>query len=136
MSDLKTIRWKQRFENLNKAYLLFSEAVDSPRLTRLEMEGLIQRFEYTWELSWKTLKDYLESQGIQTTYPRKVIKEAFHAGLILDGDLWMEMLENRNMISHLYDESTFFNTISAIRERYHPAIRMLVQRMTDELKND
>ena len=67
------------------------EAVADPDLNRLEKEGLIQRFEYTFELAWKTLKDYLEGKGVEALYPRDVIKEAFRSGLVTDGDVWMEM---------------------------------------------
>lgn len=106
--NYKEIRWKQRFENFENAFLLLEEAVnDFPNLSKLEKEGLIQRFEYTFELSWKTLKDFLESQGVEAKFPREVIKQAFKNELILDGELWLQMLDSRNQMAHTYDEKTF-----------------------------
>ena len=75
-------RWQQRFDNLLKAFHLLQDAATAENLSALESEGLIQRFEYTFELSWKTLKHYLESKGVTVQFPRDVIKEAFRAGLI------------------------------------------------------
>ncbi|NSJ93109.1 nucleotidyltransferase, partial [Coprococcus sp. MSK.21.13] len=87
----KEIRWRQRFENLLRAYTKFKSAVDAfDSLSMLEKEGLIQRFEYTLELSWKTVKDYLESQEVMAIFPKEVIKAAFHYEIIEDGDVWME----------------------------------------------
>ena len=122
----KEVRWKQRFENLRKAFALLDEAAQRPELSRLEKEGLIQRFEYTFELSWKTLKDYLESQGVTATFPRDVLKEAFRAGVIENGEVWLEMLEKRNQLSHTYDEKTFEASVSAVRDRFFPAVARLM----------
>lgn len=127
----KQVRWRQRFENLLKAFTLLEEAVDAPGLSRLEMEGLIQRFEYTFELSWKTLKDYLEAQGILTNFPREVIKESFKAGVLKDGETWLEMLEVRNQLSHTYDEATFNDSVHAVKSSYFPAIKGLVSQLKD-----
>jgi nucleotidyltransferase substrate binding protein (TIGR01987 family) len=132
MDDLKEIRWRQRFDNLRKAFALLQEAVQTSNLNRLEKEGLIQRFEYTFELAWKTLKDYLEGKGVEVPYPRDSIKEAFRSGLVADGDVWMEMLENRNLMSHTYDEKKFESVVSAIGERYFPVIAALVERLVNE----
>ena len=122
----KEVRWKQRFENLRKAFALLDEAAQRPELSRLEKEGLIQRFEYTFELSWKTLKDYLESQGVTATFPRDVLKEAFRAGVIENGEVWLEMLEKRNQLSHTYDEKTFEASVAAVRDRFFPAVARLM----------
>ena len=82
----KDIRWKQRFENFSKAFKQLDEAIKVyPNLSDLEKEGLVQRFEYTFELAWKTLKDYLESKGVIVSFPRDVIKEAFAAQVVEDG---------------------------------------------------
>jgi nucleotidyltransferase substrate binding protein (TIGR01987 family) len=132
MNDLKEIRWRQRFGNLRKAFALLQEAVRTPDLNRLEREGLIQRFEYTFELAWKTLKDYLEGKGVEAPYPRDVIKEAFRSGLVTDGDVWMEMLENRNVMSHTYDEKMFESVLSSVRERYFPVLDELMERFLHE----
>jgi nucleotidyltransferase substrate binding protein (TIGR01987 family) len=73
----------------------------------LEKEGLIQRFEYTYELAWKVMKDYLEYQGITgITGSRDAIREAFQKELINDGENWMNMIKSRNQTIHLYNEAT------------------------------
>jgi nucleotidyltransferase substrate binding protein (TIGR01987 family) len=119
----KQIRWKQRFQNFEKAYSQLKLAIkDFEKLTVLEKEGLIQRFEYTFELAWKTLKDYLESQEVIVSFPREVIKSAFHYGLIKDGEIWMDMLEKRNLMAHTYDEKRFNLAVSKIKEEYFNAI--------------
>lgn len=117
----KEIRWRQRFENLLRAYTKFKSAVDAfDSLSMLEKEGLIQRFEYTLELSWKTVKDYLESQEVMASFPKEVIKAAFHYEIIDDGDVWMEMLQSRNLMAHTYDEKRFNIAINKIKDENLP----------------
>lgn len=124
--NLKETRWIQRYENFEKAYLQLTNAVERiDELSDLEKEGLIQRFEYTFELAWKTLKDYLESQDVQALFPRDVIKTAFHYELIEDGELWMDMLEKRNMMAHTYDQEKFENAISLIQTAFYSAIKQV-----------
>ncbi|MFO7153985.1 MAG: nucleotidyltransferase substrate binding protein [Caldicoprobacter oshimai] len=130
----KDIRWRQRFENFERAYKLLSSAIANfENLSLLEKEGLIQRFEYTFELAWKTLKDYLESQGVLAGFPREVIKAAFHYGLIEDGDIWLDMLEKRNLMAHTYDEERFKLVVENIRESYYPAISQVYRCLGDRL---
>lgn len=120
----KEIRWQQRYENFNKAFIQLTSAIlEFDQLSRLEKEGLIQRFEYTFELAWKTLKDYLESQEVSVNFPREVIKAAFHYNLIQDGELWMDMLEKRNVLAHTYDEERFVYAINKIHQEYYIAIK-------------
>jgi len=132
MDEFKEKRWRQRFSNLRRAYALYQEGASSETLNRLEKEGLIQRFEYTFELSWKTMKDYLEGKGIVVAYPRDTIKEAFAHGLIEDGDIWMEMLERRNLLSHTYDEKTFQAAYGLVCGPFHAAIGSLMARLGRE----
>ncbi len=123
MNNIKDIRWRQRYENFKKAYKQLEKAVlDFDKLTELEKEGLIQRFEYTFELAWKTLKDYLISQEVAVNFPREVIKKAFHYGLIEDGDVWMDMLEKRNLMAHTYNEERFNLAVTKIKDSYYEAI--------------
>jgi len=122
----KNIRWKQRFDNFESAFTLLKEAFekDIAEMSDLEKEGVVQRFEYTFELAWKTLKDYLIYSGIvfdQIT-PRRVIKEAFTAKIIKDGQIWIDMLEQRNLMSHTYDKETFDGVIQNITQRYFAAL--------------
>ena len=122
------IRWKQRFENYEKALALLREALaDVKNLSQLEKEGTIQRFEFTVELAWKTLRDYLVNQGVvldQIT-PTTVIKQAFAAKIIRDGQLWIDMLRWRNQMSHTYDETRVDKVLQLMAERFAPALEEL-----------
>jgi len=131
------IRWKQRFQNFEAAYRLLAEALadGDSELSDLEKEGVVQRFEYTYELAWKTLKDYLEASGlvIAPVTPKQVIKEAFAAKLLADGAVWVRMLDHRNLLSHTYDRSVFDAAISAIENDYLPVIGELYRRLKEEV---
>lgn len=104
MDELKNIRWKQRFENFNKAYTLLGKYSSKKNLSELEQAGIIQFFEMTFELALKVLKDYLEADGYMVKSPRETIKQAFQNELINDGHIWMEALSVRNLTTHTYDE--------------------------------
>jgi len=123
------VRWKQRAENFTKAVALLRDALkDGPAaLNQLEKEGTAQRFEYTVELAWKTLRDYLEHSGMVLTSvtPKSVIKAAFAARLLPDGQLWIDVLEKRNLLSHTYDQRLLEGALREIHERFLPAIEQL-----------
>lgn len=131
------IRWKQRFQNFEAAYRLLEEAMadGGANLSDLEKEGVVQRFEYTYELAWKTLKDYLENSGlvIAPVTPKQVIKEAFAAKLLESGEVWVRMLDHRNLLSHTYDRSVFDTAISAVEDDYLLAIGELHTRLKEDL---
>lgn len=99
----------------------------SPRSRIWRRRARSQRFEFTLELAWKTLKDYLEHEGqlIDPVTPRNVIKEAFAARVLSDGQVWIDMLDHRNLLSHTYNEATFDAAVLAIRDRYLAAIEEL-----------
>lgn len=123
------VRWKQRFENFERAFLLLKEAFekDIGLMSDLEKEGVVHRFEYTFELAWKTLKDYLIYNGVafdQIT-PRSVIKQAFAARIIEDGQTWIDMLEQRNLMAHTYDKETFDAVVRSISQRYFVALEQV-----------
>ena len=107
--DESDIRWKQRFSNYKKALAILRRGIELKKtreLSELERGGLIQSFEFTQELSWKVLKDYLEYQGfIGIIGSRDAYRNAFNRGLISDGEKWMELIKLRNLSSHTYDES-------------------------------
>jgi len=131
MSARPDIRWKQRFTNLDQAYRLLAEALNrgTANLNQLEREGLTQRFEFTFELAWKTLKDYLDESGITLPIgtPREVIKTAFAANIIDDGPLWLSMLDHRYLLSHTYDEQRFDEAVRAIDQKYNTLLRSLME---------
>jgi len=116
------IRWIQRFSNFNKALTLLSVAVQTAserKLNQLEEEGLIQRFEYTHELAWNVMKDYLLYQGINNiTGSRDAIRKAFQEGLLEDGEGWMSTIESRNKTSHTYNEKTVKEIVSDVINSY------------------
>lgn len=137
MSDQDT-RWHQRFQNYLKAFSQLDEAVmlmHERALSKLEKQGVIQAFEYTYELGWNLLRDYLRWQGAShLTGSRDTIREAFSAELIKDGEQWMSMLQDRNRTSHTYNEETAEAILSAIRNSYHQVFKELSDTMSDESK--
>lgn len=129
----KEIRWKQRFENFEKAYLLLERTVAIENPSEAERGGLIQFFEIAFELSWKTLKDYLEAQGFLVKNPRDILKQAFQSEIIEDGHAWMAALDDRNLTAHTYNEETGRKVENLIRNNYFPAIRQLYTTLKSEL---
>jgi nucleotidyltransferase substrate binding protein (TIGR01987 family) len=131
------IRWKYRFRNFARAYSLLREALDSQieELNQLEREGVIQRFEYTFELSWNTLKDRLEYDGVvmQSFTPRNVIRTAVATGLVVDGQTWINMLEDRRNTSHRYDVGLLESVLSNIQNNYLPILEALHRRLSEEM---
>jgi nucleotidyltransferase substrate binding protein (TIGR01987 family) len=120
------IRWRQRFQNFKKAFEQLRDPVlKVDELSDLEKEGMVQRFEYTFELAWKTLKDYLEEQQVNAKFPREVIKQSFHYEIIQDGEIWMDMLEKRNLMAHTYEETIFRDSVQKIANEYFKAISQL-----------
>lgn len=105
-------------------------------LSALEKEGVIQRFEYTLELSWKTVKDYLEAQGliVSPETPRQVLKDALAVGVIRDGQIWIRMLNHRNLLSHTYDQKVFSQAVDAIAAGYLSAIAELYAYLLEKVR--
>ncbi|MDR2434100.1 MAG: nucleotidyltransferase substrate binding protein [Treponema sp.] len=129
----KDIRWKQRFQNYKKAFLTLKQAVDlavSRELTDLEKQGMIQGFEFTFELAWNVMKDYLEDQGITDIIGSKgAVRHAYNKGLIQEGQVWMEMIESRNLSSHSYDENTAKALADAIINSYYVQFNAFAEKM-------
>jgi nucleotidyltransferase substrate binding protein (TIGR01987 family) len=127
------VRWQQRFANYQRALNNLTGAVQLSAqrpLTDLERQGLIQAFEFTHELAWKTLKDFLQARAVSGLYGSKdTTREAFSQGLIADGELWMEMIRHRNLSTHTYDEATVNEIVSAASLRYLPAFQVLARQM-------
>ena len=131
------IRWHYRFRNFSRAFRRLQHALEegAEALNELEQEGVIQRFEYTFELAWNTLKDYLEYDGVvlSSVTPRTVIRKAYQAKLISDGERWIDMLTDRNRMSHTYDSDTFEAIIKEIEERYLDRLEELRSRLSREI---
>lgn len=112
------IRWIQRFSNFERAFLLLQDSLKTEPLSILERAGLIQFFEMTFELSWKLLKDYEETEGFIVKTPREAIKQAFQSGLISNGHDWIDALQDRNLTAHTYNEETAIAVEAKIRDKY------------------
>ena len=130
------IRWKYRFTNFSRAFVLLRDALEPgvDALNQLEREGVIQRFEYTFELAWNTMKDRLEYDGVvfDTVTPRSVIRQAFQSGLIADGETWLDMLIDRNLSSHTYDAARVEAVLTNIHGRYLAVLNTLYLRLVEE----
>jgi nucleotidyltransferase substrate binding protein (TIGR01987 family) len=122
MSD---VRWKQRFQNFDRACALLERTVARENLSEAERGGLIQFFEMAFELSWKLLKDYLSAEGFTVQSPRDAFKQAFQSRLIQNGGEWLLALEDRNLTAHTYDEETALRVERKIREDYFPLLQSL-----------
>ena len=129
----KDIRWQQRFINFNKAFTQLSKFIEHEELNEMEEQGLIKAFEYTYELSWKTLQDLLRDKGYnQIAGPKPVIEQSFQDGYISNGKGWMRMHQSRNLASHTYDEETAVEIIEGIRSEYFYLLQDLIIRLEEE----
>lgn len=131
--SIPDIRWQQRFANYQRALKQLSAAgqlTDQRPLSDLEKQGMIQAFEYTYELAWKTLKDFLTYQGFSELIgSRDTLREAFRQELIADGEGWMQMLNDRNRTSHTYNEATAAEILQHIQCIYLPLFLRLQTRL-------
>ncbi len=122
MKENQDVRWKQRFNNFKLALEQLKDTVNlfnKRELSLIEKQGLIQAFEFTHELSWNVLKDYLEYQGnFNIKGSRDASKKGFEYNLINDGEVWMQMIETRNITTHTYDKEIVERIIVEIVEKY------------------
>ncbi len=129
------MRWLQGFQNFERALLQLESAVELSRqrgLSELERQGLVQVFEFTHELAWNVMKDFLEESGQSGIYgSRDATRAALAAGLIESGDLWMRMIASRNQTTHTYNEETVEDICSAIVNEYAWAFANLRRSMAD-----
>lgn len=121
---MKKTELKYGLGQYDKALQRFRDAVAEAE-TQLEVDGVIQRFEFTFELAWKTLKRFLYYQGIECYSPRNCLREAYSTGFINDDDLWLDMLDDRNLTSHIYDEEKIREIFKRIKENYLEALEVL-----------
>ena len=129
----KDIRWHQRFINFNKAFRLFEKYVDQIELNELEEQGLIKSFEYTYELAWKTLQDFLKEKGYKDIVgPKPVIEQCFQNGYIKNGEAWMRMHISRNLTSHTYNEETADEIVESIKDEYFSLLKEIHLKLDEE----
>ncbi|AYD46317.1 nucleotidyltransferase substrate binding protein [Arachidicoccus soli] len=133
MDNEKDIRWKQRFQNFETAIFNLQEAVHKSNLSDLEKAGVIQFYEFTFELAWKTLKDYLEEKDVQVQFPRDTIKESFLYQIITEGDIWMDMLQKRNLMSHTYNKENAEIAYRLIVGEYFDALYAVYLKLKTEV---
>lgn len=128
------IRWKQRFHNFEAAYKRLKEAISSADLNELERNGLVQRFEFTIDLSWKVMKDFLEDKGFSfKPSPKDTFRQAMQAGYIDYAQELIDGLDIRNELSHDYDGEKFEDAEDEIRHLIYPALEKLYQFFKREL---
>ena len=134
---MNDIRWVQRFNSYKKALAALERAVVAAQernLNEMEEQGLVQGFEFTFELSWKLLKDYLELKGFRDFHgSRDTFRIAFQESLICDGETWMEMIDNRTRSSHTYDENIAKQIISLVLSKYYLKFKELAEKMASYL---
>jgi nucleotidyltransferase substrate binding protein (TIGR01987 family) len=124
------IRWVQRFDNYQRALAQLTKFIDKGELNELEEQGLIQAFEYTHELAWNVLRDYLREQGNPNIHgSRDATREAFKLELIRDGDSWMDMIIDCNRTGHTYNQETAQAIANNITGRFFTLFVMLQEKM-------
>lgn len=126
-------RWEQRLDSYHKALARLAEIVGASKkrtLNEFERDGLVQRFEFTHELSWKLMKAYAEYQGFDGIgSSRDATRKAFEMSLISDGQSWMDMIKSRNETSHNYDGSMADDVVDSIINRFYPLLAEFYQKM-------
>ncbi|KJV05395.1 nucleotidyltransferase substrate binding protein [Methylocucumis oryzae] len=131
------LRWKQRFANYQKALAQLTKFIDKGELNELEEQGLIQAFEYTHELAWNVLRDYLLEKGHQNIHGSKdATRAAFKLDLLKDGDSWMDMIRDRNRTSHTYNQETADAIANNIKQRFFSlfvALRDTLRDLPDDI---
>ncbi|MBU0545718.1 nucleotidyltransferase substrate binding protein [Patescibacteria group bacterium] len=120
------LRWKQRFQNFEKAFAVFQRRIDEYEAHTDEeayQMALVQGYEIIIELAWKVMKDYLENDGFDVKNGKQAIRQAFQNELIRDGEIWLQALDNRNLTSHTCDDEVLETNVSFISEQFYPLVR-------------
>ena len=133
-----SLRWKQRLENLKKAHSRLSKACSQESYNTLEVAGLIQTFEFTFELTWKTFKDLLEFEGYDVASPRAVIRTALEAKHISSSqcEILLDALGKRNLLTHTYDEDNVTEAQELILNEFEPVLTAIVVYLSEKNNND
>lgn len=130
------IRWQQRFQNFEKAHVVFQRRIVSYNIdneSEANQMSLIQAFEVLIELSWKVLKDYLANEGTVVNAPKQVIRQAYQFAIIKNGEDWMEALVQRNLTTHTYDEDNFISVLDFISRKFAPIVKDLYEDLKKEI---
>jgi len=120
------MRWKQRFQNFQKAFAVFQRRIDEHEIHRDEeayQMALVQGYEIIIELAWKVMKDYLENDGFDIKNGKQAIRQAFQNEMIHSGEIWLQALDNRNVTSHTYDGKILEINVVFISEKFYPLVR-------------
>lgn len=129
-------RLREKFLNYSKALTRLEESLDRDETDDIVLDAVIQRFEFSYELSWKLVKTYLSYNGIaEVRSPREAFKEAFAAGLITEGDAWIDMLEDRNLTAHTYDEDQAKKIYQRIKSKHYKILKELKDKLGREIKS-
>ncbi|WP_439488037.1 nucleotidyltransferase substrate binding protein [Algoriphagus sp.] len=131
------IRWKQRFSNFNKAMNHLENALQIENPDIVQKAGIIQFFEMSFELAWNMVKDYLEDQGfVDIKSPRSALKKAFEMGTLENGHDWMDLLQDRNLTAHTYDEQKASDMEQLISNKYFPLLKALLDTFKQKLDEE
>lgn len=132
-TEHQDIRWQQRFNNFKKAFTQLEKFIAEEELNELEAQGLIKAFEYTYELSWKTLQDLLKDKGYKDIIgPKPVIEQSFQDGYIKNGEAWMRMHNSRNLTSHIYNRDIADEIVEQIIDEYFDLFKELKETLEEE----
>ena len=130
---MKEIRWKYRFDNFSKSFEALKRSLEIENPSEVERGGVIQFYEMTFELAWKTIKDYLQEEGFEVKSPRAAIKQGIQIGLLENGHDWMDALEDRNLTAHIYDEETAVKVYQSIKNIYFPVLNRFYEKLKNKL---
>ena len=119
------LRWRQRFETFEKAFqkLEMVACREDMKTDEIWKMALVQAFEFTFEIAWKTMKDYLEEEGFELNSPKGTLRQAFQSKIIVNGEVWLEALKRRNNTVHNYDSLILAETATFIAESFYPEVR-------------
>lgn len=137
MSNTDEIRWQQRLDSFRKALAQLEAACELDEYSDLERAGLVQTFEFSFELGWKALKDLLFYEGYDEKTPRDVLRRAYEVGYIdeTDTEIGLDALDKRNLLSHTYNEETAQEALLLIKEQYAPMLRRVRDKLVERQSN-
>ena len=130
----KDIRWKQRFQNFKKAMSYLEQGLEIPNPDIIQKAGIIQFFEMSFELAWNMVKDYLEEQGfVDIKSPKGALKKAYEMNMLENGHDWMDLLQDRNLAAHTFDEQKATEMEQLIQNKCFPLLKALQHSFNQKL---